>query len=168
MTLRALFFLCIFGFIANTSTAQEPWAIMTGQSVLEIRSGIRHIYERLGRQDLVIELDKSGLNNLLSGNLNGLDLKRPLGCVILPNESGTGVVLAFIPITGEQTFLEFLKRHSVQVDIAKTGKPVVSIPQAGTMHLRFDQNCAWLAYSSSDLDGTLPDHQSTKILGVNF
>src|SRR5258708_1115377 len=45
------------------SWAQEPWAIATGQSVVEVRAGLRHIYQRLGRKDLVAALDSAAVTN---------------------------------------------------------------------------------------------------------
>src|SRR5438445_12305037 len=94
----------------NWLYGSEPWAVMTGQSVVEVRAGLRHIYQRLGRKDLVAALDSAAVTDLVTGNLKGLDLNRPLGCVVLPNQSGVGNVITFVPMTGEQAFLEFLGR----------------------------------------------------------
>lgn len=147
----------LFGLLANLS-AQEPWAVMTGQSVVEVRAGLRHIYSRLGRKDLVAALDSAAVADLVSGNLKGLDLARPLGSVVMPNQSGVGSILTFVPISsGEQAFLDFLRRHLLTVNIDSNGKPSVSIPLVGTIHIRFDQNYAWFAFAPEDLNGPLPD-----------
>ncbi len=137
--------------------AGEPWAIMTGQSVVEVRAGLRHIYQRLGRKDLVAALDSAAVTNLVTGNLKGLDLNRPLGCVVLPNQSGVGSVITFIPMTGEQAFLEFLGRHLLTVSTDNLGKPSITVPFLGTIYIRFDQQYAWFAFSADDLAGPLPD-----------
>src|SRR5260221_13090291 len=94
---RFVFVLLSFLGSLNWLQAGEPWAIMTGQSVVEIRTGLRHIYQRLGRKDLVAALDSAAVTDLVTGNLKGLDLYRPLGCVVLPNQSGVGSVITFIP-----------------------------------------------------------------------
>ncbi len=157
-----MFFRCILilaglsGWLTNLP-AQEPWAVMTGQSVVEVRAGLRHMYSRLGRKDLVAALDSSAVADLVSGNLKGLDLTRPLGCVVIPNQSGLGSAITFVPTTGEQAFLDFLRRHLLTVNVDANGKPSVTIPLVGTIHIRFDQNYAWFAFADEDLHGTLPD-----------
>lgn len=158
MLIRCLLIVAsLFGLLTNIP-AQEPWAVMTGQSVVEVRAGLRHIYSRMGRKDLVAALDSAAVTDLVSGNLKGLDLTRPLGCVIVPNQSGLGSAITFIPISsGEQAFLDFLRRHLLTVTIDANGKPSVTIPLVGTVHLRFDQNYAWFAFSADDLNGPLPD-----------
>lgn len=153
------YFLVLLSLLASLNWLQagEPWAILTGQSVVDVRAGLRHIYSRLGRKDLVAALDSAAVTNLVSGNLNGLDLNRPLGCVILPNQSGVGTVITFIPMSGEQAFLEFLRRHSLTVNLDAPNKPTVNIPLLGTLHIRFDQRYAWFAFAAGDLTGPLPD-----------
>lgn len=141
----------------NGLQAGEPWAIMTGQSVVEVRAGLRHIYQRLGRKELVAALDSAAVTDLVTGNLKGLDLNRPLGCVVLPNRSGVGSVITFIPMTGEQAFLDFLSRHLLAVNTDSQGKPSINVPLLGTLHIRFDQQNAWFSFSADDLAGTLPD-----------
>lgn len=157
MMLRTIIALLLSFSSSLFSLAQEPWAVMTGQSVVEVRAGLRYLYQRLGRKDLVAALDSAAVTNLLSGNLNGLDLHRPVGCLVLPNQQGTGSIITFIPSTGEQTFLEFLRRHLLTVGADEEGKPTVNIPLVGTLHIRFDQQYAWLAFSSNDLARSLPD-----------
>lgn len=157
MMLRTYLALCLTVLTCSISTAQEPWAIMTGQSVIEVRAGLRHIYQRLGRKDLVAALDSAAVTNLVSGNLKGLDLNRPLGTIVLPSKAGTGCLLTFIPITGDQAFLEFLRRHLLTVNTDKAGTATVDIPLLGTAHIRFDQQYAWLAFSADDLNRTLPN-----------
>ncbi|HQR08494.1 MAG TPA: hypothetical protein PLN21_16845 [Gemmatales bacterium] len=151
-----LILVSLFGGLTNTS-AQEPWAVMTGQSVVEVRAGLRHIYSRLGRKDLVAALDSAAVTDLVSGNLKGLDLTRPLGCVVVPNQSGLGSAITFIPTSGEQAFLDFLRRHLLTVNIDANGKSSVTMPLVGTVHIRFDQNYAWFAFAAEDLNGPLPD-----------
>src|SRR5215218_322138 len=157
MMFRTLLVLLLSFSIIETAKAQEPWAIMTGQSIVEVRSGLRHIYSRLGRKDLVVALDTAAATDLLSGNLKGLDLYRPLGCVVLPNQAGLGAAITFIPTTGEQAFLEFLRRHLLTVNIDPSGKPSVNIPLVGTVYIKFDQNYAWFAFAAEDLNGNMPD-----------
>jgi len=154
---RFLFVLLSLFASLNWLQAGEPWAIMTGQSVVEVRAGLRHIYQRLGRKDLVAALDSAAVTDLVTGNLKGLDLNRPLGSVVLPNQSGVGNMITFIPITGEQAFLEFLGRHLLTVNTDSSGKPSVNVPLLGTLHIRFDQQYAWFAFSADDLAGPLPD-----------
>lgn len=157
MMLRTFLSLCLTVLLGSASVAQEPWAIMTGQSVIEVRAGLRHIYQRLGRKDLVAALDSAAITNLVSGNLKGLDLNRPLGSIVLPSKTGVGSIFTFIPITGEQAFLEFLRRHLLTVQTDTSGNSTVDIPIAGTMHIRFDRQYAWLAFSADELNRTLPD-----------
>ncbi|MFT3881863.1 MAG: hypothetical protein QM703_19680 [Gemmatales bacterium] len=157
MMFRTLFLLFISFTAITSADAQEPWAIMTGQSIVEVRSGLRHIYSRLGRKDLVAALDSAAVTDLLSGNLKGLDLNRPLGCVIVPNRSGLGSAITFVPTSGEQAFLDFLRRHLLTVNIDSNSLSSVSIPLVGTVYIRFEQNYAWFAFAAEDLNGPMPD-----------
>src|SRR5688572_28796297 len=84
------------------SLAEEPWAVFTGQSVFQVRAGLSHLYKRLDRKELVVALDSAGATNLLTGNLKGLDLHRPIGSFVMPNAAGVGSILTFIPVTDEQ------------------------------------------------------------------
>lgn len=139
------------------SIAQEPWAVITGQSIIEVRGGLRHIYQRLGRKDLVAALDSTAITNLVSGNLKGLDLARPLGSVILPNQSGSASILTFIPVTSDQGFIEFLRRHLLTPRSMEKGLHVIEVPLLGSVYLRVDKNYAWLALSQTELQQALPE-----------
>lgn len=130
--------------------------MMTGKSVVEVRSGLRYIYQRLGRKDLVAALDSAAVTNLVTGNLKGLDLTRPLGCVVMPNQSGIGSLLTFVPMTDADAFRGFLGRHGLTISKDTQGNELVSVPLLGTVALRFDQKYAWFAFSAADLQMALP------------
>lgn len=166
----------VVGFLSTTwLSAQEPWAVITGKSIVEVRGGLRHIYQRLGRKDLVAALDSAAVTNLVSGNLKGLDLSRPLGSVVVPNNSGSGVFLTFIPATDPKKFRGFLARHAMPVQQLADGKEQITVPLLGNVALRFDQDYAWFALQQEDLQQPLPSvkallpksHQQT-LLAATF
>ena len=136
--------------------AEEPWAVMTGQSVIEVRAGLRHLYQRMGRKDLVAALDAAGATNLISGNLRGLDLHRPLGAFVLPISSGLGTLVTFIPITGENEFRGFLERHGLAVGPEQKGINRVHVPLLGSIAFKFDRQYAWFALTPEDRDRPVP------------
>lgn len=136
---------------------QAPWAVMTGKSVIDVRAGLRYVYQRLGRKDLVAALDSAAVTNLVSGNLKGLDLTKPLGCVVMPNASGVGSLLTFVPMTDTDAFRGFLSRHGLTISKDAQGNEQVTVPLLGTVALRFDQKYAWFAFNAVELAGPLPN-----------
>jgi hypothetical protein len=143
--------------VGDKAMAQEPWAVITGKSIMEVRGGLRHIYQRLGRKDLVAALDSAAVTNLLTGNLKGLDINRPVGCVVLPNKQGLGVVLTFVPATDPDKFRGFLSKHLMPVQRTPEGKEQITVPLFGSIALRFDQGYVWFAFQQSDLEQPLPN-----------
>src|SRR4029078_4441487 len=120
-------------------------------------SGLRHQYQRMGRKDRVAALDAAAATNLISGNLRGFDLHRPLWAFVLPTANGLGTFVTFIPITGETEFKGFLERHGLSVGTGENGLYRVQVPLLGTIVFRFDKQYAWFAMTPADLDRTLPD-----------
>lgn len=141
---------------------QEVWGLFTGKSVMDVRSGLRHVYQRLGRRDLVAALDSAAVTNLVSGNLKGLDLTRPLGSVLVSNPSGTGSLLTFIPTMGDDAFRGFLTRHGLTLAKDQQENETLQVPLVGTVYLRFVDRHAWLAWRPEELAGPMPD--VTKLL----
>lgn len=155
--------------------AQEPWAVMSGKSIVEVRSGLRHMYQRLGRKDLVAALDSAAVTNLVSGNLKGLELTKPLGAIVVPNKDGQAVLLTFVPATDPEKFRGFLARHAMPVQPLAAGIEQVTMPLLGKVVLRFEQDYAWFAMQQEDLQLPLPNvktllpksHQET-LLGATL
>jgi hypothetical protein len=161
MFLRFLFALTLLAVSDVAAYATEPWAIATASSVVEARSALRHIYQRLGRKDLVAALDSAAVTDLVSGNLRGLSLHKPLGCMVLPNAQGTGSVLTFVPISTADEFRGFLQRHGLTVENQAENLSIVRIPILGTVYLRFVDQYAWFALKADDLNQPLPDPEKT-------
>ncbi len=150
----ALFVVC---FSQIPAYAEGPWAVLTGQSVIQVRSGLRYLYKCMGRKDLVAALDSAGATNLITGNLRGLDLNRPLGAFVLPTANGLGTFVTFIPVTGENEFRGFLERHGLTVAVGEKGLNQVHVPVLGTIVFRYDRQYAWFALTAADLDRQFPD-----------
>ncbi len=146
--------LCFFS--STWAQAQQPWALLTGKSIVEVRGGLRHIYQRLGRKDLVAALDSAAVTNFISGNLKGLDVNRPLGSVVVPNKAGIGIFLTFIPATDPEKFRGFLSKHAMTVQKLADGREQVAVPFLGNVALRFEQDYAWFAFQQEDLQNPLP------------
>jgi hypothetical protein len=157
ISLRPLAVIFALFFAPFTADAVEPWAVLTGQSVLQVRAGLRHLYKRLDRKELVVALDSAGATNLLTGNLKGLDLNRPLGAFVMPNAVGVGSILTFIPITNEEEFRGFLERHGIKPGIEERGITTVEVPFLGPVWMKFDKKHAWFALTAEDLTRPLPD-----------
>jgi len=136
---------------------EKPWAVVTGQSVMEVRAGLRHWYKRLDRKAAVAALDSAGVTNLITGNLRGLDLYRPIGCFVLPGADGLGAIVSFVPVTGEHEFRGFLERHGLSIGAGDQGLFQVQVPLLGTAWLKFDHRHAWFALAADDLRRALPD-----------
>ncbi|MFO0815003.1 MAG: hypothetical protein U0796_17410 [Gemmatales bacterium] len=154
--MRAIIALSLSITITCTSWSQDVWGLFTGKSVMEVRSGLRHVYQRLGRKDLVAALDSAAVTNLVAGNLKGLDLARPLGTILVSNASGTGTLLTFIPTTGDDAFRGFLARHGLTLSKDQQGNEAFQLPLVGTVYLRFTERHAWLAWRPEELAGQLP------------
>jgi hypothetical protein len=148
--------LVLFSTVTPEARAVEPWAVVSGQSVVEVRSALRHIYQRLGRKDLVAALDSAAVTNLVTGNLKGLGLNRPLGCMVVPNPQGEGVILTFVPMTNEVDFREFLGRHGLRLEPSQEGVMPLQIPIVGRVYLRFEKDYAWFGLSAESLRQPLP------------
>jgi hypothetical protein len=161
MFLRFFVCLALVALTDSLASASEPWAIATASSVAEARSALRHIYQRLGRKDLVAALDSAAVTNLVSGNLRGLSLHKPVGCMVLPNAQGTGSVLSFIPISTADEFRGFLQRHGLPLENQTENLSVVRIPILGKVYLRFVDQHAWFALNADDLSQPLPDPEKT-------
>lgn len=149
-------YLCmIFLFAGSLSPipAQEPWGIISGKSVMSLRSGLRFVYQQAGRKDLVAALDSAALTNLLAGNLKGLDLQRPLGCIIRPDELSNATLVTFIPCTDKQLFVGFLERHGLKVTNGSQDRYSVQVPLLGKISLAFQHQYAWFGFTDADVAG---------------
>jgi hypothetical protein len=146
----------LFFTLPAVARCHDVWGLFTGKSVMEVRSGLRHVYQRLGRKDLVAALDSAAVTNLVSGNLKGLDLARPLGSLLVSNPSGIGTLLTFIPTTGDDAFRGFLTRHGLTLAKDQQGNETLQVPLIGTVYLRFVERHAWLAWRPEDLSGPMP------------
>lgn len=131
--------------------AQEPWGIITGKSVMSLRSGLRFVYQQAGRKDLVAALDSAAVTNLIAGNLKGLDLARPLGCIIKPDLLGNATMVTFIPCTDRQLFVGFLERHGLAVSNASQDLYSVQVPLVGKISMTFQHQYAWFGFTDADV-----------------
>ncbi|MBL8822317.1 MAG: hypothetical protein JNJ77_06990 [Planctomycetia bacterium] len=161
--------------LATTSLAQEPWGIITGKSVMSLRSGLRFVYQQAGRKDLVAALDSTAVTNLIAGNLKGLDLARPLGCIIKPDVLGNATVVTFIPCTDRQLFVGFLERHGISVSNASQDLYSVQVPLLGKIAMTFQHQYAWFGFTETEVSGNqidprqmIPEQHQKQLLAMSL
>lgn len=161
--------------LATTSLAQEPWGIITGKSVMSLRSGLRFVYQQAGRKDLVAALDSAAVTNLIAGNLKGLDLTRPLGCIIKADSLGNATVVTFIPCTDRKLFVGFLERHGLSVTNSSQDMYSVQVPLLGKITMTFQHEYAWFGFTESEVSGNqidprqmIPEKHQKQLLAMSL
>jgi hypothetical protein len=152
--------LAALAWFALVPVVQAQFVVFSVQSTDAALDQMRHTLKLAGKEEEAKQIDGMLKAYFQDDGFKGIDTKRPLGFYLgkfdKPDPNKPPVV-AFIPVTNEQEFLDLIAKFGVTVSEAdKSGKRTIDVP-GNTVHLRFSHRYVFATVDEEQMRDTMPD-----------